>query len=124
MPGRRAAARRLSLPAVRRYGQSVSKKHWVDPEGLSWRLRGEQYRDLGRHKIEKMLRDPNVRVVITNYETVKELPFAEREQFWSKARPYYLELPDRDATSDMTHFAFEEYVSAGHQHLLLVQESC
>lgn len=106
------------------YRRWVAQRIWLDSEGVSWRRRGQAGRDLGRRKIEKLLGDPGVVVVVDDYDSVNKVPVAARGALWEEAKPYYLETIDRDATSDNRIFVFEEYVNNRHQHLLYIWQSC
>ena len=84
-------------------------------------MRGDD--EPGVKRIEQLLREADSRVLLVYGPEPVEIPLAERQAFWERARPYVLGKVKR-SQNDYTDFSFGEFRDEQDRALLIVQQYC
>jgi hypothetical protein len=116
-------AQRVAGPSVaqERVWPSPSRDGlWVDADECRWRRRGTQ---TSVKRIEHLLSDPDVRVLLFYLGSVEEIPPARRDEMWARVRPYVTGRPAH-GPRDRTDFDIAEFKNVERGSLLIIEESC
>lgn len=104
----------------RDWHQPIRSGEYTDDTGARWQLRGG---DLSWKSVERLIRDPQVRVLHTYLNEGRDVTLEHRDSFTAMIRPY-LDGKQGDAVNDHTDFRAAEFLDERRRSLLIVEETC
>lgn len=99
--------------------QVIGAGEYADEAGVCWRIRGGE---LSWKRIERLARDPEVRVVHVYQNEIRDVPPEGRPGLLGMIRPYL--VGTRRRAGDHTDFRAGEFKDDLRRSLLVVEESC
>lgn len=100
--------------------QLLISGEYTDETGARWQLRGG---DLPWKRIERLIHDPQVRVLHAYANEIHDVTLEHRDRFTAMIRPY-LGGKRRAAVDDYTDFQAGEFRDDQRRSLLVVEETC
>ncbi|MEV0799248.1 hypothetical protein AB0I34_16270 [Kribbella sp. NPDC050281] len=99
--------------------QPVRSGQYTDESGVRWQMRGGE---LPWKRIERMIHDPQVRVLHAYQNEIRDVTPEHREEFMAMIRPYL--HGKRVVADDHTDFRAGEFKDSERRSLLVVEETC
>ncbi|MEV8376414.1 hypothetical protein AB0P21_26970 [Kribbella sp. NPDC056861] len=100
--------------------QPIEDGEYVDEADIRWELRGGE---LPWKRIERLFRDPHVRVLRAYQDEIRDVAVEDRARFAAMIRPYLDGTLSREV-GDFTDFEVGEFKDDQHRSLLFVEVSC
>ena len=99
--------------------QPVRSGQYTDESGVRWHLRGGELTWKG---IERLIRDPQVRVLHAYQNDIRDVTPEHRDEFMAMIRPYL--DGERVVADDQTDFGAGEFRDDERRSLLVIEETC
>jgi hypothetical protein len=99
--------------------QPLRSGQYTDESGVHWQMRGGE---LSWKRIERLIHDPQVRVLHVDQNEIRDVNPEHREGFMAMIRPYL--DGERVIADDYTDFRAGEFKDDQRRSLLVVEEMC